>query len=338
MSNQMRAIVMNRTGGPEVLTMRTVPLPWPPTDSHHVLVSLKAAGLNPADLWFRRSGPYIHGTNPCVLGHEGSGVVEDVGSAEIRFRPGDEVCFCNGGIGGDYGTYAEYAVVHEDQLVRKPSGISFEDAAALPLVFITAWEALVVKSALAPGEYVLVGGGVGGTGHLAIQLATVLGARVASVVRSQAKASIALELGAERAIFYRQDSIVDAALQWSGGHGLDVMFDNLGPDVMKDTVRAMAPYGRIATLLSRWSDDDDATAYNRNVSVHHVMMLAPMLYKLHSRLRDQASYLAEGLKLLEEGRVRVLVEKTFPWQEIAAAHSYMESGGIVGKTVIEITR
>ena len=117
MAGQMRAIVANGTGGAEVLELRQVPLTWP-RGGHDVLVRLKAASLNPADIYFRSYGPYIKNAAP-ILGHDGAGVVEEVGGEVARFRPGDRVCFCNGGIGGDPGTYAEFAVVPEEQLVPR---------------------------------------------------------------------------------------------------------------------------------------------------------------------------------------------------------------------------
>jgi NADPH2:quinone reductase len=115
MAGQMRAIVANGTGGPGVLELRQVSLSWP-RGGHDVLVRLKAASLNPADIYFRSYGPYIKNVAP-ILGHDGAGVVEEIGGEVARFRPGDRVCFCNGGIGGDPGTYAEFAVVPEEQLV-----------------------------------------------------------------------------------------------------------------------------------------------------------------------------------------------------------------------------
>ena len=137
----MMAIVAAALGGPEVLELRTVPLPWP-RGAGDVLVRLQAAALNPADIFFRQLGGYLKTDAPLILGHDGSGIVEAVGTEVKHFQPGDRVCFCNGGIGGDYGTYAEYAIVPEAQLIRVPARVDMTQAAALPLVAITVMESL----------------------------------------------------------------------------------------------------------------------------------------------------------------------------------------------------
>ena len=153
MNQTMQAAVMKHPGGPEVLDIQAVPLPWP-SEANHVLVRLKAAGVNPADAYFRSSGPYVGDGKGCILGHDGAGVVEDVGPSVTRIKAGDEVCFCYGGIGAWPGTYAEFAVIPEKLLIHKPPQVSFIKAAALPLVFITMWEALCERAAVTEGDYV----------------------------------------------------------------------------------------------------------------------------------------------------------------------------------------
>ena len=136
-----KAMLVTGQGGPEVLKVQEVDLPWP-GGPHDVLVELRAAALNPADLFFRQLGGYLSGPQPFVLGHDGMGVVSAVGEGVTAVRPGDRVCFCNGGIGGTMGTYAEAAVVPEWQLAKVPDGVDDHTAAALPLVAITCWESL----------------------------------------------------------------------------------------------------------------------------------------------------------------------------------------------------
>lgn len=187
-----------------------------------VLVRLRAASLNPADAYFRRFGPYVAPDGPLILGHDGAGEIEAVGPQVARFKRGDAVCFCNGGIGGDPGTYAEFTMVPESQLIRKPAEIDFAQAAALPLVSITLWELLYDRAHVRKGESVLVHAGAGGTGHIGIQLARLAGARVSTTVSSEAKAALAVDLGAELTIRYREQDFVAATRDWTGGHGLDV--------------------------------------------------------------------------------------------------------------------
>jgi NADPH:quinone reductase len=331
----MKAIVATALGGPDVLERRDVPLHWP-RGQKDVLVRLKAAGLNPADGFFRQLGGYVHGDAPLVLGHDGAGVVEEVGAGVTGVKRGDRVCFCNGGIGGDYGTYAEFAVIPEPQLVAVPAGVEITEAAALPLVAITLLESLRERTDLQPGEHALIHAGAGGTGHLGIQIARLLGARVATTVSGEPKARLAAELGAERTILYRTEDFVEAARAWTDGRGLDVALDNVGAETLQKTFRAMAPYGRVATLMGTPGDDADTTAYNMNLTIHNVMMLTPMWLGLDDRLRRQAELVREGIGWLAEKRLRVVIDRVFPLSEAAEAHRHLESGKVVGKIVLAI--
>ena len=333
MARQMQAVVMAATGGADVLEIRQVALRWP-RGENDVLVRMKAASLNPADLYFRTYGPYIKSGTPCILGHDGAGVVEEIGRDVTRLSLGDRVCFCNGGIGGDPGTYAEYAVVPEDQLVQVPTNVDWIQAAALPLVTITAWEALYERAAIIQGEYVLIHAGAGGTGHVAVQLAALKGAHVAATVSSDTKAAFVRKLGVDRPILYRQEDFADAALAWSGG--LAVALDNVGTDTLQRTYRAMAPYGRVVTLMGTAGDDADSSAYNRNLTLHNLMMLTPMWYGLRARLRHQAEIVEEAMAYLASGELTLHIGSIFPLSEAPAAHRRLEAGGMMGKVVLSM--
>jgi NADPH2:quinone reductase len=335
MTNKMKAAVLAAPGGPEALELTEVDLPWPASD-RHVLVRLKAAALNPADSFFRAFGPYVEGKGPCILGHDGAGVVEAVGAAVSRVRPGQRVCFCNGGLGGDFGTYAEFAAVPESQLAAVPDGVDDTTAAALPLVLITGWESLYERAQLSVDEFALIHAGAGGTGHIAVQLAALRGARVAATVSSDAKADFVTGLGAERPILYRSEDFAEAARDWTGGRGLDVALDNVGPEAMQKTFTVMAPYGRVVTLMGTPGDDAEETAYVKNLTIHNVMMLTPMLLGLQARLDEQAGIVAEGLRLLAEGQLKVAIDSSFPLEDIAAAHARLDAGGMTGKIVLSI--
>lgn len=327
------AVVTNGQGGPDVLKLSEVELSWPrgPSD---VLVELRAAALNPADVFFRQLGGYLSGPEPFVLGHDGMGIVREVGAGVTLVKPGDRVCFCNGGIGGTMGTYAEAAVVPEWQLAKVPQSVDDLTAAALPLVAITCWESLYDRAAVQPGEHVLIHGGAGGTGHVAVQLAALKGARVAATVSSVAKAGIARDLGAELAINYRETDFADAARAWSGG--LQVAFDNAGPEVMQKTYGAMAPYGRVVTLMGIAPDDADLNAYNLNLTLHNVMMLTPMWKGLTDRLKQQARIVAQALLLVADGKLKIRLADSFPLAEAGKAQAYLESGGAIGKVTLRM--
>jgi NADPH2:quinone reductase len=335
MSLKMKAIVATGKGGSEVLEARDVPLPWP-AGSGDVLVRLRAAAVNPADIFFRQSGGYVERPGPFILGHDGAGTVEAIGTEVVGLTPGDRVCFCYGGIGATYGTYAEYAVIPADVLAIIPPEVDFITAAALPLVFITLAESLYDRGDVKAGEFVLIHAGAGGTGHIGVQLAKFRGARVATTVSSARKAGLAKDLGAELAISYRDQDFVAAAMDWTNARGVDVAFDNVGPETMQKTFKAMAPYGRVVTLTGTPSDTSESDAYNANLTIHNVMMLTPMWRGLPERLRAQARHVRQGLVLLAERKLRVVVDRVFRLHEAAAAQDYLEGGQAVGKIALSI--
>ena len=329
---KVKAVVITGQGGPEVMKLQDIELAWPggPGD---VLVELRAAALNPADTFFRQLGGYID-AGPFVPGHDGMGVVKEIRPEVTEVAVGDRVCFCNGGIGGAPGTYAEAAVVPEWQLAKVPDGVDDLTAAALPLVAITGWEALYERARLAEGEHVLIHAGAGGTGHMAVQLAALRGAKVAATVSGPEKARLVEDLGAELSINYRETDFVAAARDWSGG--LDVALDNVGPEVMTRTYGAMAPYGRVITLMGVAPDDGDVTAYNMNLDILNVMMLTPMWLGLDGALRRQAGIVREALALVADGRLRVRHAETFDLDRAGEAHGLLESGQAVGKVTLRI--
>ena len=330
---KMKAVIATALGGPEVLHHQDVELQWPRGD-HDVLVELHFASINPADIFFRQLGGYLSGDHPFILGHDGMGIVKATGSAVTSVKVGDRVCFCNGGIGGDFGTYAEAAIVPEWQLAKVPAEVDDLTAASMPLVSITCWESLYDRAQLKAGEFVLIHGGAGGTGHVAVQLAALRGARVATTVSSTAKADIASGLGAEHIINYRETDFVQSALSWS--NGINVAFDNAGADTMQKTYLAMAPYGRIVTLMGLPGDDADLTAYNMNLSLMSVMMLTPMWKGLRTRLEEQTAILRQALGLIAFGKLTIRQAATFKLEEAAKAHAFLESGNAIGKVTLKI--
>src|ERR1700730_843963 len=335
MSLKMKAIVATGKGGSKVLEPQEVLLPRP-AGSGDVLVRLRAAAVNPADVFFRRLGGYVDRPVPFMLGHDGAGTVEAVGAEVSSVTPGDRVCFCYGGIGATYGTYAEYAVVPADVLAIVPPEVDFVTAAALPLVFITLAASLYDRADVKTGEFTLIHAGAGGTGHIGVQLAKLRGARVATTVSSARKAALAQDLGAELVISYRDQDFVAAAMDWTRARGLDVAFDNVGQDVMRKTFKSMGAYGRVVTLTGTPGDTSESDAYNSNLTIHNVMMLTPMWRGLPERLCAQARHVRQGLALLAEGRLRVVVDRVFQLHEAAAAHDYLEGGQAIGKIALSI--
>jgi NADPH2:quinone reductase len=329
----MKAIEMRETGGPQVLvaTERAAPTLSAPTD---LLVRLKAAGINPVDTKIRSRGVLIPDGLPAVLGCDGAGVVEAVGESVTRFKPGDEVWFCHGGLGGPEGNYAEYALVGEGIAQPKPRTIDFVHAAAAPLVLITAWEALFDRAKLAADKTVLIHAGAGGVGHVAIQLARLAGARVCTTVSSPQKAELVHSLGAEYAINYREEDLVEAVMDWTEGKGVDLALDTVGPEVFVQTIPAMAYYGDLVTILQPGLELDWKEVRNRNLRIGLELMLTPMLRDLPEAREHQGEILRRCAEWIEAGRLRLQVTETFPLERAADAHIRIEQGHTQGKLVL----
>jgi NADPH2:quinone reductase len=331
----MKAMLMKAPGAPEVLALADIPVPQP--GPNELLVRLRAAGLNPLDTKVRKLNMFFPNDLPSVLGCDGAGTVEAVGAKVIRFAPGDDVYFFNNGLGRGPGAYAEYTLVGEDYAARKPATLSMVEAAAVPLVFITAWEALVDRVGLKSGETVLVHAGAGGVGHVAIQLARHLGARVAATVSSPEKAEYVKLLGAERAIDYKNGDFVQQTLDWTGGKGADVVFDTVGGAAFCQSFGAVRLYGRLVTLLSTACELPQINkARLRNIVVGYEQMTMPLYLGLHELRCAQTRILERGARLFDEGALKVTVSKVLPLSDAAAAHRLVEEGHTIGKVVLQI--
>lgn len=328
----MQAVVMTDTGGPEVLELRELPEPRIERPTQ-VKVRLKAAGINPIDTKLRSRGLFFPDALPAVIGCDGAGVVEEVGSEVSELAPGDAVWFCNGGLGREPGNYAEFAVVEAAVARRKPAQLSFVEAAAGPLVLITAWEALFDRARLKAGQHVLVHAGAGGVGHVAIQLAAHAGARVAATVGSPRKADFVKELGAERAIDYHHEDFVAAVEAWTAGRGADVVFDTVGPEVFARSILATAHYGDLVTLLDPGAVDLKE-ARLRNLRIGFTLMLTPMLRELPRARVHHGEILDRCAQLIDAGLLRVHVEHRLPLALAAEAHRLIETGHTQGKIVL----
>lgn len=331
----MKAVIMTAVGGPEVLQPTDLDTPAI-TRADDMLVRLKGAGINPIDTKLRGHGTYYPERLPAILGCDGAGVVEAVGESVTRFKPGDAVYFCNGGIGGHPGTYAEYALVDQAFAAPKPDTLTFTEAAAVPLVLITAWEALHDRAHISTGQTVLVHAGAGGVGHVAIQLARLAGARVATTVSSTDKASFVSELGAELTIDYRAQDFVQVARTWTDGEGVDVAFDTVGSATFEQSLGAVRLYGDIVTLLQPGTNVDWSQARIHNLRIGLELMLAPMYLGQRASQIHQAEILAEGTRLIDSGQLRVHVAQSYPLAEAATAHAQLERGGYNGKLVLDI--
>jgi NADPH:quinone reductase len=329
----VHAVLMTAVGGPEVLELAEVPDPEI-TGEHDVLVRLRAAGINPVDYKLRQYGTFGN-TLPAILGWDGAGVVERTGPAVTRFRPGDEVYFCDGGFGPVPGTYAELKVIDERYLAAKPSRLSFTEAAAAPLVTITAWEALRERARVSAGQSVLVQAGAGGVGHMSVQIARLAGARVATTVSPGPKTELAASLGAELCIDYTREDVGERLRAWTGIDGADVVHDTVGGKTFTACFSLTRPYGDLVSNVESPFEDAAVTAlHNRNLRVSFTWMPAPAVFGWPEQRERQRSILEQAAASFDAGDLRVQVGATFPLARAADAHRALEAGQVIGKAVL----
>jgi NADPH2:quinone reductase len=331
----MKAILMSVPGGPEVLQLQEVPDPQI-RGERELQIRLKAAGVNPIDTKLRRRGTFYPEEMPAILGCDGAGIVEAVGPSVRQFRVGDEVYFCHGGLGKQAGNYAEVVVVDERFVAPKPKSLSFAEAAAAPLVLITAWEALYDRGRLQADQTVLIHGGAGGVGHVAIQLAHLRGSQVATTVSTPEKVEFVRSLGASLPILYRQVDFLRTVLDWTGGEGVDLALDTLGGAMLEQTFPAVRIYGDMVTLLAPAPETDWRVARDRNLRLSLELMLTPMLKNLIHAQQNQAEILRQCARLIDQGQLRIQLSHTFPLAEAAAAHQLLEQGSALGKIALAI--
>jgi NADPH2:quinone reductase len=318
----MKAAILKSFGGPESFELRDVPKPVPQTGQ--VLVRVHATSVNPLDYQVRRGDYPDLVPLPTITGHDVSGVVEAVGPGVTAFVPGDEVCYTPQIFDGP-GSYAEYHVAAESIIGKKPPSLSHLEAASLTLVGGTVWEALVVRAALRVGESILIHGGAGGVGHVAIQVAKAIGARVFTTVR-ETNLEFARSLGADVVIDYHKEDYVDAILRETGGKGVDVVFDTIGGNTLSRSPDALAQLGRVVSIVDIAQPQNLVQAWGKNASYHFVFT------------RQNRGKLDELSALIERGQLRPHVGAVYSLADIALAHALLESpnNGLRGKIAIAV--
>ena len=330
----MKAVHMT-AAGPADKALQLVDTPEPQiTTQTQIKVHLRAAGVNPIDTKLRARGVFFADALPAILGCDGAGVVTETGSEVTTFSKGDAVWFCHGGLGAEPGNYAEYTVLEEHEAEAMPAELDYIQAAALPLVSITAWEALFDRAGLGQDQTVLIHAGAGGVGHVAIQLARSIGARVATTVSTTEKADFVSRLGAEKVIDYRQQDFVEAIMDWTDGRGVDVVLDSLGGEVFQRSLSAARVYGQVVTLLDPGDQVDWKEARNRNLGIHFTLMLTPMLTELPVARAHQIDILQRCAGLVADGKLTPHVSATLPLADAARAHTMIETGHLSGKLVL----
>ena len=299
-----------------------------------VLVKIKASGINPLDLKIK-AGQAAHAQTrlPAILGIDMAGVVEAVGEGVTNFKPGDEVYGMTGGIAGIQGSLAEYAAVDVDLLALKPKNISMREAAALPLIFITAWEGLVDRANVQAEQTVLIHGGAGGVGHIAVQLAKAKGAQVFATV-SPEKEGLIRNYGATP-IDYTQLSADEYVQKFTAGEGFDSILDTVGGKILDDSFKTVKRYtGHVSSILG-WGTYNLAPLSFRGATYSGVFTLYPLISG-KSRAHH-GEILREATALVEAGKLIPLVDdKRYAFETIADAYTAMEQRAAQGKLIIDV--
>ena len=326
----MRAVVITTPGGPEVLHVREVPDPEPGPDE--VLVDVKASALNRADL-IQRTGNYPASPDaPAdIPGLEMAGVVAVVGPRVRGIAPGDRVMALLGG-----GGYAERVVVHQAMLTPIPDGMSFQEAASIPEVFITVHDALFDRCGLRMGERVMIHAAGSGIGIAAIQLAREAGVFSFGTAGSAEKLAKAKDLGLDVGINYREQDFADIVEKETGGKGVDVILDVIGAPYWDGNIASLATKGRmifVGTMGGGKGETNLGALMGKRLSIYGTVLRARSLAeKIHATEQLKRHV----LPLLAAGRVKAVIDRVFPLDEAAEAHAYMESNANFGKIVLDI--
>ena len=340
----MKAVIFKQHGGPEVLEYADVPEPTIKADE--VLVEVKACALNHLDVWTRGGLPGVEIPLPHILGNDIAGVVREVGDlvswvrsgAEVLLHPGVSCGHCAECLGGrdnlcrDYdilgyrrnGGYAELVAAPAVNVIPKPQNLSWEEAAALPLVTVTAWHMLVTRAAVQPGEDVLIHAAGSGVGSMGIQIAKLRGARVIATASSEEKLRKAKELGADEVVNYSSEDWPKEVKGLTKRRGVDVVFEHTGTATWTGSVASLKTGGRLVTCgaTSGFAAQTDL----RQVFYRHLTILGSFM--------GSKAELLEAMKFVESGKIRAVVDQTLPLREAKKAHELMKDRLQFGKLVL----
>jgi len=329
MHASMRVVQIEKPGGPEVLRPAERPRPQPKT--HEILVKVAAAGVNRPDV-LQRMGLYAVPPDASDLpGLEIAGEVAACGAAVTRWKAGDKVCALTHG-----GGYAEYCVAPEVQALPVPQGLSLAEAASLPETFFTVWSNVYDRGRLAPGETLLVQGGTSGIGVTAIQMAAAMGNRVFATAGTDEKCAACVKLGAQAAFNYKTQDFVAGVKAATGGKGVDVILDMAAGDFVPKELKALADDGRlvfIAFLRGAKTELDVNEVMRRRLTITG-STLRPRTVEFKGAIA--ASLRSRIWPLIDAGKIKPVIYKTFPLEQAAEAHRLMESSAHIGKIVLTL--
>jgi NADPH2:quinone reductase len=326
----MRAMVVTQFGRPEVLKLQEMPQPRPGPED--LLIEVHAAGVNPVDFKICR-GAFREGrTIPFIPGYDVSGLVREMGSA-VRGFDIDEAVYASPSILRD-GANAEYVCVDARTAARKPASLDHIQSAALPLVALTAWEALLLRAQIQNGETVLIHAGGGGVGHIAIQLAKLHGCRVLTTASRDESIQLCRQLGADVVIDYAEEDFVQCVERESGGRGCPVVFDAVGGQTFDRSLDCLAVNGRLITIVGTPSPEITRKLFRRNATLYFEFVGAPTFYGVHPE--RQGELLRAVAKRVDAGQLKPHVSRVFELAELAEAYRFQECGHVTGKLVMQV--
>lgn len=323
MNNKMKAMVLSRFGGADAFEEREVPVP--DVGPRQVRVRVHATAINPLDYQIRRGDYVDYVPLPAIIGHDISGVIEEIGSHVTEFAVGDEVYYTPRIFGGA-GSYAEQHVADVELVGRKPNNISHLEAASLTLAGGTVWEAFVTRAQLAVGETILIHGGAGGVGTIAIQVAKAIGARVITTARAHDH-DFVRSLGADAAIDFMSEDYVEAVSALTHGRGVNVVFDTIGGNTLTRSPLVLADGGRVVSLVDIAQPQNLIEAWGRNATYHFVFT------------RQNRGKLDALTNLVERGLVKPVLGAILPLARMGQAHELLENGSnyeLRGKVAIDV--
>ena len=319
----MKAIVFDKIGGPEV--MKIAEVPKPEVKAGTVLIKVRAAGINFADTLFRNGQYVMQPQLPDTPGLEAAGEIDAVGAGVTNLKVGQRVAALGSKM------YAEYAIAPAMQVIPIPDSLSFEDAAAVPVQVLTAWHMLHTAHQTTPGQTVLVHSAAGGVGIVAVQIAKAAGARVIGTVSSDSKAALAKEYGADEVINYATKDFAVEANRITGGRGVDLILDAVGATLDKG-ITCLGPFGHLILYGRSGGLPEPLNLFRLFDKSTKVSGFT--LYTVAAVPNVMRRGIEESFKLIAEGKVRLLVGKSFPLAQAAEAHKFMESRQSTGKLVL----
>jgi len=326
----MKAMILDAPDAP----FRAAEIERPSPTAGQVLVRIHASGVTPLDTKIR-AGKAAHARHPlpAILGMELAGVIEALGEGVSRFKVGDEVYGMTGGVGGLQGSLAEYAAVDADLLAKKPANLSMREAASLPLNVITAWEGLIDRAKVQPGQTVLVQGGAGGVGHIVLQLAKAFGARTFGTGSSADSLATIASLGAA-SIDYGVEPVADTVAKHTAGRGFDIVYDTAGGTSLDNSFTAVARFGHVVSALG-WGPHALAPLSFKAATYSGVFTLLPLL--TGEGRAHHGEILTEAAKLIEAGVLKPRLDSVpYSLADIGAAHEAVSGGTARGKVVVSL--